>query len=300
MGGGMDDLGQRVSRGVERARGAASWPFAVSLAAHGAAFGLIAAIPSEAPPKPREREIAQVTLHVRPRALVRPAHAPSPHARPAPVIAPEPERIDPPRRLRVRRLAASKKAPHPSPRLDAVRAPAAAPPKLGALDLAKLEGLATLPGDPHGAPHAHPHAPLELSPPPTLLDAPEPAPSRAAEPPPRKSSKPTPPARVTLAWVRPEVVAAKLLSRRPEPLDVVRAEYPEDARRAGLEGMVVLSLLINDAGRVKDARVRKPLGMGCDEAAQKALLRSRFSPPLGPDGKPCSTRVTYGVRFSLD
>jgi len=52
-------------------------------------------------------------------------------------------------------------------------------------------------------------------------------------------------------------------------------EYPERARRTGLEGKVVTSFTLREDGSIVDAKVVKSSGSAVlDEAALKALARS--------------------------
>jgi len=71
------------------------------------------------------------------------------------------------------------------------------------------------------------------------------------------------------------------ISRGPERLYVPpEPPYPEAAKRAGLEGKVMLLLHIDAAGRVVAARVVADPGGGLGEAARAYALRFRFRPAL--------------------
>ncbi len=54
--------------------------------------------------------------------------------------------------------------------------------------------------------------------------------------------------------------------------------YPFLARKAGVEGKVVLDAFINELGQVKKVVVLKGLGFGCDEAAIKKVSQTLFTP----------------------
>ena len=58
----------------------------------------------------------------------------------------------------------------------------------------------------------------------------------------------------------------------------VTPDYTEQARRAGLEGEVLLELVVDPDGRVSDLRVLRALGAGLDEEAVRAVRQWRFSP----------------------
>ena len=58
----------------------------------------------------------------------------------------------------------------------------------------------------------------------------------------------------------------------------VKADYPEMARRAGLEGTVVIHALVDIHGRVDRAEVIQGVHPLLDKAARAAALRCRFTP----------------------
>jgi len=87
----------------------------------------------------------------------------------------------------------------------------------------------------------------------------------------------------------------------PEPIGGLRAIqekiiYPEIARRAGVEGKVYVLAFIDESGTVTKAEVTKGIGMGCDEAAIDAVLKTKFKPGL-QRGKPIKVQVTVPITF---
>ena len=74
--------------------------------------------------------------------------------------------------------------------------------------------------------------------------------------------------------------------------------YPRYARRMGREGRVVLSVLIDESGRLVEARVIEEAGHGFDEAAMEAVRLSIFKPAV-EDGIPVACRARLAVRFQL-
>ena len=74
--------------------------------------------------------------------------------------------------------------------------------------------------------------------------------------------------------------------------------YPEFARRAGLEGRVILQFIVNTDGSVSDAKVVRGIGGGCDEAALEAITNARFTPGL-QRGRPVRVRFALPVTFRL-
>jgi protein TonB len=87
----------------------------------------------------------------------------------------------------------------------------------------------------------------------------------------------------------------------PEPIEVSipKQEYPEEARRLGLEGEVKLRLIVDDTGRVRDARIIEDPGHGFGERAVRiALAYFRFRPARrGADA--VATEIPFTLRFEL-
>jgi len=95
----------------------------------------------------------------------------------------------------------------------------------------------------------------------------------------------------------PLVAAAQgVLTKAPSILEAVEAEYPADARAAGITGEVVLAIDIGADGLVLDAQVIEPAGHGFDEAALAAVRAFRFS-PAEIDGVPTAVQIEYRYRF---
>jgi TonB family protein len=82
-----------------------------------------------------------------------------------------------------------------------------------------------------------------------------------------------------------------------EAVTRVPPDYPEEARRAHVDGVVLIHALVDREGRVRDARVVKSIPM-LDEAAEKAVRQYVFKPAL-VNQKPVAAWVAVPVRFSL-
>ncbi|MBD3386830.1 TonB family protein [candidate division KSB1 bacterium] len=75
--------------------------------------------------------------------------------------------------------------------------------------------------------------------------------------------------------------------------------YPEIARKAGVEGRVVVHCLIDRQGRVVQTKILKSLGNnGCDEAAVAAIKSVKWKPAKQRD-KPVKVWVAIPVVFQL-
>ncbi len=87
--------------------------------------------------------------------------------------------------------------------------------------------------------------------------------------------------------------------QRPHFIKGVKLDYPEPARRAQKEGVVMLEATIGVDRMARDIQVVESLGFGCDEAAVKALKASRFAPAKqGKTAVPMRIRIPY--RFTLE
>ena len=78
------------------------------------------------------------------------------------------------------------------------------------------------------------------------------------------------------------VVTAPVLLWKNEP------EYTEDARKAKLQGTVMLRIEIDARGQVRNFAVLHSLGLGLDERAVESVRRWRFRPGYA-NGKPAAT-----------
>jgi TonB family protein len=80
----------------------------------------------------------------------------------------------------------------------------------------------------------------------------------------------------------------------------VRAPYPEQARDAGIEGVVLLQVEVTRTGTIHSVRVLTDPGYGLGAAAARALRSFRFAPAVDGGGAPIDSRFTYTYRFELD
>lgn len=87
--------------------------------------------------------------------------------------------------------------------------------------------------------------------------------------------------------------------REPVAVKTVEAVYPEVARKARVQGVVIVEFVVGTDGRVTQARIVKPLPMGLDTAAVDALKRWEFKPALR-NGIPVEVSSTMTFTFRLD
>jgi protein TonB len=75
--------------------------------------------------------------------------------------------------------------------------------------------------------------------------------------------------------------------------------YPEIAKRAGVEGKVVLSFIVDKSGKIKEVEVLKGIGAGCDEEAMRVINSMPNWNPGKQNGKPVITKINIPVVFKL-
>ena len=87
----------------------------------------------------------------------------------------------------------------------------------------------------------------------------------------------------------------------PKLIHSVNPQYPEDARKAGVAGTVIVAALINEYGSVENVQVLRPLEKGCTEAAVAAVKQWRYEPARSrATGKPVRVLFTVTIAFRLD
>jgi TonB family protein len=84
-------------------------------------------------------------------------------------------------------------------------------------------------------------------------------------------------------------IIAKCISC-PDPI------FPPEARRKGIQGTVLLSVLITPGGQADEITVIKVAGHGFDENAIEAVRQWRFKPGM-KDGRPVPVRTPIEVSF---
>ncbi|HEX6981874.1 MAG TPA: energy transducer TonB [Balneolaceae bacterium] len=77
-----------------------------------------------------------------------------------------------------------------------------------------------------------------------------------------------------------------------------QTEYPERARRAGIEGRVIIQFIVNKKGEVENAKVIRGIGGGCDKAALKVIKKAQFT--VGRQrGRPVRVQMSQAIFFRL-
>ncbi len=85
------------------------------------------------------------------------------------------------------------------------------------------------------------------------------------------------------------------------PGSYILPEYPEDARKAGIEGTVLVDVLVNKHGQVAAVTVKEGIEEcpSMDRSAVSAVRQWTFVPAT-KDGKAIEIEVTVPIKFVLD
>ena len=86
----------------------------------------------------------------------------------------------------------------------------------------------------------------------------------------------------------------------PTVMKEVKPAYTPEAKKAGIQGSVEMSVVVKDDGTVGDVTVTKSLDekYGLDEQAVIAMKKWLFRPG-SKDGKPVAVRVNVEMTFKL-
>ncbi|NGP77317.1 energy transducer TonB [Balneolaceae bacterium YR4-1] len=74
--------------------------------------------------------------------------------------------------------------------------------------------------------------------------------------------------------------------------------YPEMARKAGIEGRVIVQFVVNTEGNVEDPRVIRGIGGGADDEALRCVRQAKFKPGR-QRGQPVRVQYSLPVIFKL-
>lgn len=77
-----------------------------------------------------------------------------------------------------------------------------------------------------------------------------------------------------------------------------RIHYPDIAKKAGIQGRVILQLLVEKDGTPTEIAVFRGIGGGCDEEAIRALGETRFTPGIHR-GNPVRMKMSIPVVYRL-
>ena len=87
--------------------------------------------------------------------------------------------------------------------------------------------------------------------------------------------------------------------QHPRKITAVSPKYTEEARKEGLQGLVILQATITDEGLVEEIEVVEGLPLGLTEQAVEALRQWTFEPAT-LDGKPVAVYYNLTFNFRLE
>lgn len=90
-----------------------------------------------------------------------------------------------------------------------------------------------------------------------------------------------------------------LVTDMPKLKSEVRIPYPPEANAKGIQGPVVMTLLIDTSGAVREAQLVQGPGYGLNEAALEAIKQFKFE-PARVQSLPVAVKIRYTYRFVLE
>ena len=85
--------------------------------------------------------------------------------------------------------------------------------------------------------------------------------------------------------------------KEPKKIKDVKPVYPEAAKAAGVQGIVIIEIMIGTDGAVNEAKVLRSVPE-LDRAAVDAVMQWKYTPTL-LNGEPVKVIMTVTVTFSL-
>ena len=79
----------------------------------------------------------------------------------------------------------------------------------------------------------------------------------------------------------------------------IKADYPAALVKKGIEGTVLLDIVVNDSGRVDSVAVVKGINPALDSSAARAAAKFTFTPATA-GGKPVAVLLQYAYHFTVD
>lgn len=77
-----------------------------------------------------------------------------------------------------------------------------------------------------------------------------------------------------------------------------KINYPEMARKAGIEGRVIIQFIVTEEGNVENPRVIRGIGGGCDDEALRVVKQAKFTPGR-QRGKAVRVQYSLPIVFRL-
>lgn len=88
------------------------------------------------------------------------------------------------------------------------------------------------------------------------------------------------------------------VTKFPKVVKEFKSQYPAEAKKAGVDGPVVLDVLIDAKGKVRKVTIVKGPGYGLNESAIEALKQFEFF-PAQKGANSVAVKIRYTYRFKL-
>ena len=89
------------------------------------------------------------------------------------------------------------------------------------------------------------------------------------------------------------------VDQNPTPIKTPEPKYPTALKREGVSGIVSVTCVIDENGKVISAKAAKSTRVDFEKPALEAIQNWTFKPAT-KDGKPVKVRVTIPFRFNLE
>ena len=90
-----------------------------------------------------------------------------------------------------------------------------------------------------------------------------------------------------------------MVTAMPRIVREYRNPYPKEAKEKGIEGKVVLEILIDNEGKVRKATLIDGPGYGLNKAALESIKKFKFAPAKIGD-QVVAVVIRYGINFVLE
>lgn len=90
-----------------------------------------------------------------------------------------------------------------------------------------------------------------------------------------------------------------LVTKMPKLLTDIKIPYPPEAKKQGLTGQVIMDILIDQNGKVREAKLVRGPGGGLNEAAVSGIYSFRFK-PARVGNQNAAVRIRYAINFVLE
>jgi protein TonB len=102
---------------------------------------------------------------------------------------------------------------------------------------------------------------------------------------------------IACALVTP--ASAQTKTEPPVPVRTVPPDYPDELRREGVSGLVMVKCSIDEQGNVTETTVEKSSNSAFEKPAIAAVKKWKFK-PAKQDGQPVAIKVSIPIKFVFE